>query len=238
MSESTSTPEEVQENSAEDKLLEKSMLARQKYWKRYGKVHSGVLTNLNNPMFMGGPKWPAMRPSFVRIERSNSVVIASDGLSDPWPGEEERGQGFGLEFYMETRDKEIRAKNWEEMKASWMFQTLYNVAQTAAHQKNFRQLIDDEGIFSMELELVNAPEHMQNEKGNIGVLVGVDPKSITPELQLPLQKIKLVAVVLLTPEELAYVMREGEAGQKKMNKLLRKRGQQHLSSVDRKSLIK
>ncbi len=239
MSESTSTPDQEEKTSSkDDALLEKSIRKRQQFWKRYGKLESGVLTTLNNPMYMGGPKWPAMRPSFVRVDRSNSVLIASDGLSDPFPGDDESKQGFGLELYMETRDKDLRQRNWEDLKASWLFQTLYNVAQTAAHKKDFRQILDEDGFFSMELQLVNAPSHMLNENENVGVLVGVEPKSITPELSMPLAKIKLAAVVLLTPEELAYSIREGQAGQKKLNKLLRKKGLHHLSSVDRPSVIK
>jgi len=239
MSDTTPSPEAPEtEPTQDEKLLEGSIRARQKFWKRYGQIESGVLTALNNPVYMGGPKWPALRPSFVRVKRTNSVLIASDGLSDPWPGEEAKGQGFGLELFMESRDKDLRSKSWEELKASWFFQTLYNVAQTAAHKQDFHQILAEDGLFSMELGLVNAPAHLMNKDERVGVLVGVEPKSITPELRMPLAKIKLAAVMLLTPDELAYSIAEGLPGQKKLNKLLRKRGYHHFSSVERPSVVK
>ena len=66
-----------------------SCAARAACWNTVGQVDSDVLAHLINPAFMGGPRWPALRQAFcvVRRPETQTVVLASDGLSDPWDGE-------------------------------------------------------------------------------------------------------------------------------------------------------
>ena len=66
-----------------------SCAARDACWKTVGQVDSDVLSHLINPAFMGGPRWPALRQAFAVVRRpeTQTVVLASDGLSDPWDGE-------------------------------------------------------------------------------------------------------------------------------------------------------
>ena len=238
MSENVSSPEEVApEPSEDDRRLEASIRARQQLWKRYGKLESGAFTFLKNPLLMGTLKWPSLRTAFVRVDRTKSVLMASDGLSDPFTGEPERGNGHGLEVYMETRDQDQIDKAWADHKTSWLFQTLYNVAQNIIHIPDVVAELESTGLVSMELQKVSIADEWKNDNENIGVLLGVTPKTLATEVKLPLSKAKLVAVVLLRPEELEYAKQEGEAGLKKLNKLLRKKGEYHLSSLNRKSVI-
>jgi hypothetical protein len=69
-------------------LCEASHKARQACWGKVGRVDSDVLSHIINPAFMGGPRWPALRQAFAVIRRpeTQTVVLASDGLSDPFDG--------------------------------------------------------------------------------------------------------------------------------------------------------
>lgn len=219
-------------------ILDRSIDIREKFWKRYGTLDTGVMTSLSNPLLQGGPKWPALRQAFLKVDRSHSVILASDGLSDPFLGEADKGQGMGIEFYMESRDKDLQGRSWESLKATWLFQALYMVAQNAAYAGNFRELLDENGVVSIELKNVKAPERFLSDEGLVGVLIGVEPKNISAELKLPLGRVRIASVIMLTREELKYAIDEGAAGRKKLNKLFRKKGIHHFSSSQRDAVVK
>jgi hypothetical protein len=66
-------------------LLEKSSRAREAVWQQLGSLEPLVLSHLVSPTLSGGPKWPALRQAFRLVRRPNgNVILASDGLSDPF----------------------------------------------------------------------------------------------------------------------------------------------------------
>ena len=68
-----------------EEILEASSRAREECWQQIGTLEPLVLSHLVNPALMGGPRWPAMRQAFRVVRRPNgNVIIASDGLSDPF----------------------------------------------------------------------------------------------------------------------------------------------------------
>ena len=68
-----------------EEILEASSQAREDCWQQIGTLEPLVLSHLVNPALMGGPRWPAMRQAFRVVRRPNgNVIIASDGLSDPF----------------------------------------------------------------------------------------------------------------------------------------------------------
>lgn len=72
-------------NTTIEELLEQSSQARENMWKRVGTLEPMVLSHTVNPASTGGPKWPAHRQAFRVIKRPNgNVILASDGLSDPF----------------------------------------------------------------------------------------------------------------------------------------------------------
>ena len=73
------------QNTLED-LLERSAAARKDTWQELGTVEPLVLNDSANPALLGGPKWPALRQAFrvVRPRTGANVILASDGLSDPF----------------------------------------------------------------------------------------------------------------------------------------------------------
>lgn len=84
-----------------EETLGESAEERAQTWSKWGKVEDDVLSHLINPTLRGGPRWPAMRQAFRVVRRDGAVLVASDGLSDPFDeGKGEPGiNGFGLEFY-------------------------------------------------------------------------------------------------------------------------------------------
>lgn len=70
-------------------LCSASAAARNACWSTVGQVDSDVLGHIINPAFMGGPRWPALRQAFAVVRRpeTQTVILASDGLSDPWDGQ-------------------------------------------------------------------------------------------------------------------------------------------------------
>ena len=68
-----------------EEMLEASARAREECWQQIGTLEPLVLSHLVNPALIGGPRWPAMRQAFRVVRRPNgNVIIASDGLSDPF----------------------------------------------------------------------------------------------------------------------------------------------------------
>lgn len=222
-----------------EKALNESIRRRENFWKKYGRLETAALTQLTNPLFRGGPKWPANRQAFLRVDRSKTMVLVSDGLSDPFLDDDTlaKGQGLAIEFYLETNDKDAMGMNWEKLKSHWPFQLVYMVALNAAHGQNFREMIVEHQVLTMELRHINAPAQFLSEEGLVGVMIGGEVKNIVDRSKGPLGDILQVPVTLLTREEIDYAMANGAAGERKLKKLMRKKGHYHLSSTERASVL-
>lgn len=219
--------------------LEETIRLRENFWKKYGKLETAALTRLSNPLYRGGPQWPFNRQAFLRVDRSKSILMASDGLSDPFMEDLdlEKGQGLRVEFFIETKETQFRDMDWEQLTATWFFQVLYMVCLNAAHGKNYRELVEEHQVLTIELKHINAPEKFLTEEGRCGAMIGGEVKNIVTKAKGHLGDILLVPVTILTKEELKYAMDGGDAAVRKLRKLFRKKGHYHLSSIDRDSLI-
>jgi len=65
-------------------MLATACAARDAFYASLGSMDSDVLTPLINPAFSGGPRWPSLRQAWRVIRKPDSIIIASDGLSDPF----------------------------------------------------------------------------------------------------------------------------------------------------------
>ena len=67
-------------------LMDKTARAREDMWQQIGSLQPLVLSHMVNSALLGGPKWPALRQAFRVIRRHNSgnIILATDGLSDPF----------------------------------------------------------------------------------------------------------------------------------------------------------
>lgn len=136
-----------------DQHFEKSAELRAGYWNSIGALNDDVISHLINPSFLGGPTWPSMRQAFITIDTSAGTILASDGLSDPYSDFDtnEANQaynGIGCEFYIESAGN---LGSFDEVRDSWEFSVLYQVAQLAAGNPNIASIIDEYKYVSTEL---------------------------------------------------------------------------------------
>lgn len=87
-----------------DPILQSSFDRRSAAWSAWGRLDGDVLTHLVNPSLTGGPRWPALRQAFRVARHGESILVASDGLSDPFDEEEEEDDE--VEIGEEDEDEE------------------------------------------------------------------------------------------------------------------------------------
>ncbi|PEA55820.1 hypothetical protein CON64_04060 [Bacillus pseudomycoides] len=221
--------------------LEQSSEMRRQFWKTIGEVDDDILTHLINPIFTGGPKWPATRQGFMRIQKEETVILASDGLSDPFDtfeetGDNEKYNGYGLEFYIECDDPILR-DDLEEVKRHWAFQLLYEMSQNAANAGNIISLFQKYKILSIEFSEIEVPEQYLLEDNMVGVLLGVPSPSIKQNIELPYEQVQLVSMKVLTKDELQYILEYGAEGRLQLAEKCKETGSYHVSFKDRISLV-
>ncbi|MBY0456129.1 MAG: hypothetical protein K2V38_02200 [Gemmataceae bacterium] len=212
-----------------ENLLQRTYEARDGHFRQLGEVDPLVLSHLINPAFMGGPRWPDLRQAFRVIRNGTHTLVASDGLADPFDGDEPN-VGFGIEIVGATDDPiEGSVQN------DWLFWLVYDVAQQAAAHGGFRELIDELGLLSMELPNRHGPSELATPNNRIGVLMGVTPPGFATEWAFPAGVVKPITVKALFPSELEAVVAEG--GRERLRDLFVADGTYHLSSVNRKPVL-
>lgn len=226
------------ENNIEQ-LQKETYQKRGAFWTNMGEVSPDVISHLINPAFTGGPRWPSLRQAFITLKLPNgNIVIASDGLSDPFDNAAYATEnGFEVEFYVETDEPIINdIKDVSSIKNSWQFSLVYQMSQTAADNGQLKSVLDKYTYVSTELYDVTVPLEYKNSEGRVGVLLGIPSETVGSKIVLPLSKTKVVSVVLLTLKELEYAVNNGADGRKDLaNKLIQTSGA--TSSLKRSSLI-
>ncbi len=216
----------------EDPKLLESFQARTSFWSSIGQLDPDVLAPIINPSFTGGPKWPSLRQSFRKIVlNDNSVILASDGLSDPFPPESGKTvNGFEHEFYIHSDSLP------DQVNLSWQFDMLNQMCQLAAANGGVRGQIDKYRYISVELVVKNIPPQFVSPQGRVGVLLGIPSKIIPDVVKLPLSEMKLISIILLSLKELDLVAQKGAEGRSFLaEKLISSSGT--LSTIDRVSII-
>jgi len=187
--------------------------ARDACYALLGDVEPDVLAPLVNPALVGGPAWPAMRQAWNVIYRRGSTLLASNGLSDPFePARADpRGVshadrlGFGVEVYAEMRGQPL-----QDLARSWFFDLVYQVSQNVAHHGQFHRLIERHGVLSMLLEVKGLPPHWVSPEGMAGMLIGLDAGSVPASFDTARGPVRLLAVTLLHPREVAFMERSAD----------------------------
>ncbi len=75
-----------------------------RHWSAVGTVERDVLAYLISPTFSGGPYWPSTRQAYRVVRRGDAIILATEGLSDPFDDTEGMGNGFEMELFVETAD--------------------------------------------------------------------------------------------------------------------------------------
>lgn len=205
-----------------------------KAWATWGAVDDDVLTHLVNPAFMGGPKWPALRQAYRIVRRPGGVLVASDGLSEPFDDEEPpRVNGVQLEVFGTSADAKTPAQEQVVFNAVW------NLAQLCA-EADVAERLDELGVISTELHLEMPESHhakFVNDAGRTGALIGLPVAPLPEQVRGPLSRIRLVSLTLLTLPELEFVVRGKAEGRNTLAAKLVKAGLAGTCDLERGSLV-
>lgn len=227
----------MESNLSKEERQKRIYELRDNFWEGIGKVDKDVLAFLINPSFSGQPAWPNFRQAFKRILTGNSVILATDGLSDEFNNAVEPNNGFGVELYVELNDPDYMKMTLEELKDTWAFQLLYQASLNAAHTGAFRNTVIKYGEFSTEFYDVNVPNNYINNEERVGVLIGIEGKKVPLIMKLNITDIPVLSVTLLTFDELSYIIQNGGNGRSEIVKRLHQASVHNISSINRKSVI-
>lgn len=232
--------------TSRDDLLEASFDARAAAWSRWGTLESDVLSHAVNPSFMGGPRWPGMRQAYRVAHKGHAVLIASDGLSDPYDEDEGPADcnGIGLECFAVTDDPIARPEIHEPVMrygATWLHDLVFQTSQTAArHGDKIATMLDELEVISLELWDVKIPAtHSARffHEGRVGVLLSRGAHPIPTQIAGALSTIRLMHIQLLTVEELGLILEDGLKGRLEVVERLRAQKVAPLSRLDRPSVV-
>ncbi len=221
-----------------------------RHWSAVGSVEQDVLSYLISPSLSGGPYWPSTRQAYRVIRRGTSVIMATEGLSDPFDDTEGMGNGFEMELFVETADIPEHARGAvgevDPLKRSWVFELVENVAGTVAGAGGITSQLDLHGALSLEIPGFSQshhlsdqlPAHFVTDDDAIGVLLGA-PEPDFPTLlnDMPLSPVRLVPIVLITASELEYVRAGGREAREDLVNRLRAAGIGHRSCLHRASVV-
>jgi hypothetical protein len=212
--------------------LEQGCDARAAVLSRLGALDTDVLAPLMNPTFMGGPKWPSLRQSWRVVRRPASTILVSDGLSDPF---EDEGIPLGFRVEVCAEAPEL----FETPHHSWLFDMVFQISQLIANHGKVDELLQKYKTLSTVVSVGSVPAHFQNEKGQVGVIIGFPTDALPAGFDLEHGRVRLLVIKLLLPSELAYIESADdlEAGRNSLVAMLQGSPDAHLSSVTRAAVI-
>ncbi|MCD5996168.1 suppressor of fused domain protein [Pseudomonas sp. CDFA 602] len=220
-----------------------------RHWESVGTVERDVLSYLISPSFTGGPHWPSTRQAYRVVRRGDSIILATEGLSDPFDDVDASGNGFEMELFLETRDIPEHAKGRlgevAPFKESWAFELIEHIAKTVADAGGITHQLEQYGVLSLDLPGFSQSHHMSDQLPQIfvtdddcvGVLLGGPAPDFSTRLEdMPLSPVMLVPIVLITASELEYVRSGGRAAREDLVSRLQTAGIGHTSDLGRASV--
>lgn len=185
-------------------MLAAACAARDAFYASLGAIDGDVLAPLVNPAFMGGPRWPSLRQAWRVIRRPDSIVIASDGLSDPFEDDDDVfvPRGHLLEVCIEAP---LAAFDGGAIQQSWLFDVIYQVSQNVADHGSIDLLVQRHGSVSMVLDVQDAPAGLEDDKEQVGVLLAQGAPGMPPSFDMPYGEVLLLTITVLQPAELAFI---------------------------------
>jgi hypothetical protein len=181
-----------------------------RYWSAIGPSDPDLIAYLVNPMFQGKPAWPNTRQAYRVVRPPGSLILASDGLSDPFVGSDRTdAQGFGCEVYIEA--PQFTGADFATLRDSWAFRVIENFAMNVAGWGGISEQIARLGVLSTEFDMRNVlPDAALSADGSAGFLVNLKPRDREVRISdMPFGPVDIIALTLLTPGELEQVRSGG-----------------------------
>ncbi|WNG19963.1 imm11 family protein [Cystobacter fuscus] len=201
--------------------------AREAVWRTLGELEDAAIV----PIVPAGPEWPGQRQAWRVIHRTGRrLLLVTDGLSDPFPGQATPSVGFGLELAIET-DEPV-----EDVQGSWLLVVLQRVANEVAEHERVREAAL-KGQLTMEVSGRGMPESLVTPEGRVGVWLGLESSTLPRHLATPAGEVRLVTVKALLPSELAYRVQHGKQGREELARRFAEKGESHLSRAWRRAVV-
>jgi hypothetical protein len=221
------------QSEAYEQLLEATCAARRAYFETLGTLDDEHWAPIVNPIFRGGPAWPT-RPGWQRIRNGEQTILVSDGLSDPIADAEGPNVGFGVEILMATPET-IGAY----LPGFWLWDGVSLLSNYAAQDGQFDLRYARYGLFLYGMPNPEEERYQgwADEQGYLGFLLGLPLPGLPTTFALPAGNAVMLVAKLLTRAEYEYAANEGPSGAQRLAHLFEQDGSQHLSSLNRSSVI-
>jgi hypothetical protein len=178
--------------------------------------------------------WPGYRQNWALIHRGEGrTLLVSEGLSDPFISLLEPSAGFGLELALETEQAELPLDSIEE---SWPFMLLERVAREVVAHEQVRERAR-EGLLALEVEGKGMPSSLVTQEGRVGVLLGVESRTLPRRFPTPFGDVRLVTVKALLPAELEHAVKHAPEGPAELARRFAQSGEEHLSRASRRPVV-
>jgi hypothetical protein len=238
------------DEAAAERAFQATVRARNRYWAAVGAVESDVVAHAVSPSLTGdGPDWPTTRQAYMVIRRNHSIILATDGMADPFTILKGKGNGFGMELFLETSDipAELAGEtgNLGRIIESWAFELLRDTAYSVAERGGIVPVLAKYDVMSMEFSNARGsltiskqvPGRFITEDDCIGVLIGgPDPDFPTRIEDTPLSPVRMAPVVPITAAELEYVRQGGPDARRELVARLAASPSGHRADLNRPSL--
>ncbi len=213
--------------------------ARAAYWDAIGVSDVDFLGYPVSPQVLGMPAWPTQTQRFRVIRTQNSLIIASEGLSDPFGTFDTRGQGngFGVEVFLEIcGGQELSA---EDIRKTWAFKAVEHVARIFAFGQDLAAMVHDNDVLSVDLpsNCVPAGWIVPGVAEPAGALLNIGQPSDRVDIAgMPLGPVRAVPLTPIYPEELESCLIEGASERRALANDLLTTGIGHRMKTSRTSL--
>ncbi|WP_421358891.1 suppressor of fused domain protein [Agrobacterium rosae] len=240
----------AEEEQWDEHFFQESCLKRDQFWEAVGQVETDVLTHLISPSLTGGPEWPTTRQAYRVVRRKNTMIIATDGLSDPFRGISGGENGFELELFIETPDvypdHAGQAGDIASIGKSWAFEIIQNVAGTVAGAGGINEQLDRYTVLSVEVPGVSqshavqtqVPKRFITDDDCIGILIGAPKQNFGTEItDMPLSPVRIIPITVITAAELDYIRANGANERIALSEKLTESGIGNVSAFMRPDVI-
>lgn len=207
------------------------------YWQGVGRSDPDVISYLINPQFQGRPSWPNTRQAYRVVRTPGTLIIASDGLSDPFVDTNmDDANGFATEVFIETPD--LVGANFSALRESWAFRLIENFAMNVADWGGIEPDLRQRGLLSTEFSAHDIlPPDWLNEDGRAGFLVNTPVRGREMETRLPFGPVMIVPLTLLRPVEVRNIVDGGASARTDLAARLAATGNGHTSTLSRASVV-
>ncbi len=217
--------------------------ARAAYWDAIGTSDIDFLGYPVSPQVLGMPAWPTQTQRFRVVRTENSLIIASEGLSDPFGAFDARaqghghGNGFGVEVFLEICGAQEMSA--DDIRKTWAFKAVEHVARIFAFGEDLSALVQNNDVLSVDLpsNCVPAGWIVPGVAEPAGALLNIGlPNGRSTFDGMPLGTVRAVPLTPIYPEELESCLIEGASERRALANDLLTTGIGHRMRTSRTSL--